>query len=159
MLPYRLDGKNPHHEGHNGTQRKEKTVLPSCALVSVVVKKQNQTLSRYLQAFYPVGGDMSNNISRFRTPGNVGFFIGQAMLLLSFPIEILAAFIKLPSFAEAQANEGLILALCANIPFVIACEIVAWAAFVKKKTFRMIVATIAPLLAMAVLVYLAVYTV
>jgi hypothetical protein len=98
-------------------------------------------------------------ISSIRASVKVGFFIGQAIILLSFPIEILAAFIKLPSFAEAQANEGLILTLCAYIPFVIICEIVAWVAFVKKQMFRMIVATIAPLLALAVLVYLAIYTV
>lgn len=88
-----------------------------------------------------------------------GFFMGQAIILLSFPFEILAAFLKLPSFTEAQANEGLILALCAYVPLVIVCEIAAWIAFVKKQRFRMIITTIAPLLALAVLVYLAIYTV
>jgi uncharacterized membrane protein len=100
-----------------------------------------------------------SSISSIRTSVKVGFFIGQAIILLSFPIEILAAFIKLPSFAEAQANEGLILALCAYIPFVIICEIVAWVAFVKKQMFGMILATMAALLALAVLVLLAIYTV
>lgn len=102
---------------------------------------------------------IKSSISSIRTSVKVEFFIGQAIILLSFPIEILTAFIKLPSFAEAQANEGLILALCAYIPFVIICEIVAWVAFAKKKMFPMIVATIAPLLALVVLAYLAIYTV
>ena len=106
---------------------------------------------------------MSKNISSllYELPveTKVGFLIGQAILLLSFPLEIIAAFIKLPSWTEAQANEGLIIALCAYIPFVIICEIVAWVAFVKKQMFRMIVVTIAPLLALALLVYLAIYTV
>lgn len=98
-------------------------------------------------------------ISSMHTSVKVGVFIGQAIILLSFPIEVLAAFLKLPSFAEAQANEGLIVALCGYIPFVIICEIVAWVGFVKKQMFRMIVATIAPLFVLAVLVYLAIYTV
>ena len=93
-----------------------------------------------------------------RTPVKVGFLIGQAIVLVSFPFEVLAAFIKLPSFVEAQANEGLIVALCAAIPFVILCEIAAWMAFAKKQVFLMIGATIAPLLALAVLVYLAIHT-
>ena len=97
--------------------------------------------------------------SSLRTPVKVGFFIGQAIILLSFPIEILAAVIKLPSFAEAQANEGLIVSLCAYIPFVIICEMVAWVGFVKKQTLNMIVATVPPLLALAGLAYLAIYTV
>ena len=89
----------------------------------------------------------------------VGFFIGQAILLLSFPVEMIAAFMKLSSWVEAQANEGLIIALCIYIPFVILCEIVAWIGFVRKQRFRMTVGTIAPLLALIVLVYLAIYTV
>jgi hypothetical protein len=110
-----------------------------------------------------LGGDMSKNISSplYELPveTKVGFFIGQVILLLSFPLEIIAAFIKLPSWTEAQANEGLIIALCAYIPFVIICEIVAWIGFVRKQRFRMTVGTIAPLLALVVLVYLAIYTV
>ena len=82
----------------------------------------------------------------------VGFFIGQAIILLSFPFEVLAAFSELPGFVEAQANEALIVALCANIPFVIVCEIVAWVAFVKKQTIAMLVATIIPILVLAILV-------
>jgi hypothetical protein len=97
--------------------------------------------------------------SSLRTPIKVGFFIGQAIILLSFPIEILAAVIKLPSFAEAQANEGLIVSLCAYIPFVIICEIVAWVAFAKKKKLSMVFATVLPLLALVGLAYLAIYTV
>lgn len=106
---------------------------------------------------------MSKNISSplYKLPVEikVGFFIGQAILLFSFPIEIIAAFMKLPGWVEAQANEGLIIALCAYIPFVIICEIVAWIGFVRKQRFRMTIGTIAPLLALVVLVYLAIYTV
>jgi len=102
---------------------------------------------------------ISSHLDELPVVTKVGFFIGQAIILVSFPIEILAALIKLPSFADAQANEGLILALCAYIPFVIICEIVAWLGFVKKQPFRVIVGTIAPLLALVVLVYLARYTV
>jgi hypothetical protein len=89
----------------------------------------------------------------------IWFFIGQAMLLASFPMEILATFRQLPGFAEAQANEALILALCAYIPFTIVCELVAWLGFVKRQTFRMMVGTIAPFVALLTLVYLASYTV
>lgn len=106
---------------------------------------------------------MSKNFSsplyELRVETKAGFIIGQAILLFSFPLEIIAAFIKLPSWTEAQANEGLIIALCAYIPFVIVCEIVAWMGFVRKQGFRMTVGTIAPLLALVVLVYLAIYTV
>ena len=104
-------------------------------------------------------GEFPLEASGIHTSAKVGFFIGQAIILLSFPIEVLVAFIKLPSFTEAQANEGLILALCAYLPFVIICEIVAWVAFVKQQMSRTIVATMTPLLALVVLVYLAIYTV
>lgn len=125
----------------------------------------------------PIGGDKSKyischpdqlpvetsdrnteNRSAFRTPVKVGFFVGQAILLLLLPYEILIAVIKLPSFVEAQANEGLIVSLCAYIPFVILSEIVAWIAFVKKQTSRMIVMTVLPLLALAGLAYLTIYS-
>ena len=102
---------------------------------------------------------ISSHLDELPVETKVGFLIGQAIILISFPIEILAAFRELPSFTEAQANEGLILALCAYIPFMIVCEIVAWLGFVKKQTFRMIVGTVAPLLALIALVYLAIYTV
>jgi len=68
-------------------------------------------------------------------------------------------FITRPGWTEAQANAGLIIALCAYIPFVIICEIVAWIGFVSKQKFRMTVGTLAPLLALVGLVYLAIYTV
>jgi hypothetical protein len=87
------------------------------------------------------------------------FSLGQAIILLSLPFEVLAAFRELPGFVEAQANEGLIVALCSYIPFVIVCEIVAWIGFVKRQGFRMIVGTVVPLLALAGLAYLAIYTV
>lgn len=125
----------------------------------------------------PTGGDLSKYISShpdqlpvetsdpntehrsaIRTPVKVGFFIGQAIILLSLPFEIRIAVIKLPSFVEAQASEGLMVSLCAYIPFVILCEIVAWIAFVKKQPLRMIVATVPPLLALAGLAYLAIYS-
>ena len=109
-----------------------------------------------------LGDDMnkfiSSHLDELPIETKVGFFIGQAIILVSYPIEILAAFRELPSFAEAQANEGLILALCAYIPFTIICEIVAWLGFVKKQKNRMIVGTIAPLLVLVALVYLAIYT-
>ncbi len=88
----------------------------------------------------------------------VGFFIGQAAILLTFPIETLAALIKLPNFTEAQANEGLIFSLCAYIPLAVVCEILAWSAFIRKQTFLMLLATLVPLLALAFLVYQAFYS-
>ncbi len=94
-----------------------------------------------------------------RQPEKVWFFIGQATILLTLPFETIAALIKLPSFAEAQANEGLIFSLLAYIPLAVACEIVAWAGFVKKRSSQMLIATLVPLLALAFLVYLAIYTV
>lgn len=96
--------------------------------------------------------------SSLRTPIKAGFFLGQAIILLTLPVEIVAAILKLPSFTEAQANEGLIVSLCAYVPFVILCEVVAWVAFAKKQTLLMMVGTVAPLVALAGLVYLAMYT-
>jgi hypothetical protein len=103
--------------------------------------------------------ETESSISSIRKPAKVAFFVGQAAILLTFPVETLAALAKLPTFAEAQANEGLIFSLCAYVPLMIACDIVAWAAFAKKRTLPMLVATLVPLLALAMLVYLAIYTV
>ena len=100
-----------------------------------------------------------SSASRVQRSARVAFFVGQAAILLTFPIEAIATLAKLPSFADAQANEGLIFALCAYIPLVIACEILAWVAFAKKRTLLMLVATLVPLLGLATLVYLALYTV
>ena len=54
---------------------------------------------------------MSKHISSpfYKLPveSKVGFFIGQAILLLSLPVEMIAAFMKLPSWVEAQASESM----------------------------------------------------
>lgn len=80
------------------------------------------------------------------------FFVGQAIILLSFPFEVRAALSELPGWVEAQANEALIAGLCATIPFVIVCEIAAWAAFVKRQIAGMLIATVAPIIILVMLV-------
>jgi hypothetical protein len=82
----------------------------------------------------------------------VGFFLGQAIILLSLPYEIFAFLSALPSWVEAQANEMLIISLGTYIPFVLLCETAAWVAFRSKQARSMLVATMAPIIVLVILV-------
>ena len=80
-----------------------------------------------------------------------GFFLGQAIILLSLPFEIFAFLSALPGWVEEQADEVLIISLGGYIPFVILCEIAAWVAFRTKQARTMLVATMAPIIVLVIL--------
>ena len=81
-----------------------------------------------------------------------GFFLGQAIILLSLPYEIYAFLTALPGWVEAQADEVLIISLGAYIPFVILCEIAAWAAVRRMEARSILIATIAPIFVLVILI-------
>ncbi len=80
-----------------------------------------------------------------------GFFLGQAILLLTFPYEVFVFLSVLPSWVEEQADEVRIISLGTYIPFVILCEIAAWFAFRNKQTGTMLVDTMAPIIVLIIL--------
>ena len=93
----------------------------------------------------------NNPQSKMNASSKAGFFLGQAILLLALPFEILVFLSILPSWVEEQADEVRIISLGAYIPFLILCEIAAWIAFRNKQTRAMLVDTMAPIIVLIIL--------
>ena len=93
----------------------------------------------------------SNPQTEMNASSKAGFFLGQAILLLTLPYEIFVFLSVLPSWVEEQADEVRIISLGMYIPFMIVCEVAAWVAFRNKQTRAMIVDTTAPIIVLIIL--------
>ena len=93
----------------------------------------------------------NNPQTEMNASSKAGFFLGQAILLLTLPYEIVVFLSVLPSWVEAQPDEVRIISLGAYIPFLILCEIAAWVAFSNKQTRAMMVDTMAPIIVLMIL--------
>ena len=93
----------------------------------------------------------NNPQTEMNASSKAGFFLGQAILLLTLPYEISTFISVLPSWVEEQADEVRIISLGAYIPFLILCEIAAWVAFRNKQTRAMMVDTMTPIIVLTIL--------